>query len=540
MKVRSDIIKLVKNMHTWVGITAGILLFICFFAGGLSMFQHHLTQWATPQQQILPKIPSHQYNNLIAKVQSEFPATQKSFILNLSSNEFHYAPIVWYEDTQFGGFNTAQSAWLASLDGDGNLIAKPQNLSKVGWLVEQLHETAGIPGMLGYRSIGGYVMGVVSILYFLALCSGLIILLPTLVKDYLAIRSGKNKKRFWLDMHNVIGITSFPFHILISITVIGFIFYNVFYGSISYLALKGKPVFNLPVEEVVHPTQQYIDIEQILSQVKKVAPEYSVQYIQFNGLDNPESATARIALYSSDQLLQSANNDFMRLNPYAVEHFDYSSINTQTSASSKLISAMFSLHFGSYGGDTVRWIYFILGIGGAFLFYSGNMLWIETRLRKQKYPQDAIPVQRKDVRFLANLTIGACLGCILAIVATLLSSRCLYSFIQIESINSLFIYSYYIIFICVVVYTFLVGHAKALPRLLLAIAMVLFAIAISSLLIYIFPENNLWASHYAKQTMIIDILAVVFGFVFLRIFQLAQNRARLAPLGSFWSKSFIR
>ena len=60
MKVRADIIKLGKNLHTWVGISAGILLFICFFAGGLTMFQHHLSQWASPPQQKLATISPDQ------------------------------------------------------------------------------------------------------------------------------------------------------------------------------------------------------------------------------------------------------------------------------------------------------------------------------------------------------------------------------------------------------------------------------------------------------------------------------------------------
>ncbi len=181
-------------MHTWVGVCAGILLFICFFAGGLSMFQHHISKWATPTQQVLPKVSPDQYNELIQKVQAAYPAAQKNFTLNLSSNEFHYAPITWSEHERGDGFNTAQTTWMASLDKKGQLIVAQENLSKAGWLIEQLHETAGIPGMVGHHGLGLYVMGVVSILYFLALLSGVIILLPTLVKDYFVIRSGKNKK----------------------------------------------------------------------------------------------------------------------------------------------------------------------------------------------------------------------------------------------------------------------------------------------------------------------------------------------------------
>ncbi|WP_151982280.1 PepSY-associated TM helix domain-containing protein [Acinetobacter guerrae] len=535
MKVRSDVMKIMKNMHTWVGISAGILLFICFFAGGLSMFQHHLTRWATPHQQILTQIEPHQYQDLITKVQAEFPVTQKSFTLNLSSNEFHYAPISWNETNRAEGFNASQTAWIASLDQHGQLIAKKENLSKAGWLIEQLHETAGIPGLIGHHGLGVYVMGIVSILYFLALLSGLIILLPTLVKDYFVIRPGKNKKRFWLDTHNVVGITSLPFHILISVTVIVFAFHDLFYDSIGHLALKGQPVFHPPAREVIQPTRQDINLEEILYKVKQVAPEYDVKYIQFNNLNNPQKATARIALYSPNQLLRGANNDFMSMNPYAVDHFNSSGINTQTNAGNKLINAMFSLHFGSYGGDTVRWIYFILGIGGAFLFYSGNILWVETRARKQKRPQDPTPVQRKDVVFLANLTIGTCLGCILAIMGTLLASRWLYSIIQIESINHLFMYSYYTIFIAIILLTFYLGYAKALPKLLLSISLILFLIPLSSLCAYVLPQTGLW--FHSGEILIIDVLAVIFGIAFLRFYQQAKDRTRIAPQGSLWAIS---
>ena len=82
MKVRTDIIRHAKELHTWVGITSGILLFICFMAGGLSMFQHELSKWATPAEQTLSPIKITQYNNLVAQVQAAHPETLKSFQLN--------------------------------------------------------------------------------------------------------------------------------------------------------------------------------------------------------------------------------------------------------------------------------------------------------------------------------------------------------------------------------------------------------------------------------------------------------------------------
>ncbi len=144
MKVRTDILRLAKELHTWVGICAGILLFICFFAGGLSMFQHDLSKWATPPQQSLNTVELHQYNDLVLQVQQHYPEAKKSFQINLNSKEFYYAPIQWQPAKSQAhddhAFDTDQSAMLATFKPDGTLQVEQENLSKLGWLIEQLHD----------------------------------------------------------------------------------------------------------------------------------------------------------------------------------------------------------------------------------------------------------------------------------------------------------------------------------------------------------------------------------------------------------------
>ena len=538
MKVRTDILRLAKELHTWVGICAGILLFICFFAGGLSMFQHDLSKWATPPQQSLNTVELHQYNDLVSQVQQRHPEAQKSFQINLNSKEFHYAPIQWqpaqsqvHDDH---AFDTDQSAMLATLKPDGTLQVEQENLSKLGWLIEQLHETAGIPGMLGHHTLGVYVMGVVSVLYFLALMTGLIILLPTLVKDYFAIRQGKNKKRFWLDAHNVIGITSLPFHILISVTVIVFAFHDLFYDGLGQLVSKGKPLFERPAAvQIVDPVPQ-LDVEKILLQVQQQAQGYEVSSVSFNNLDQPAKASARVSLYSPDQMLRGDNFDVMFFNPYQPAPYSTANLNTQSSGLDQLIRSMFSLHFGNYGGDFTRWLYLALGLGGAFLFYSGNILWIESRVKRQKNPNLAPPAQRKDVQFIANLTIGACLGAVFGIVMSMLIGRWAYVLSpELHSINAWFMYIYYAIFIFSLMFSFVLGAARALPTLLLSIVIVLLLMPLTSAIALLLPEIGLWSS--SSSLWWVDVFAIIFAGLFFRFYRQAQARVQSAEVGSLWS-----
>jgi uncharacterized iron-regulated membrane protein len=532
VKVRTDILRHAKELHTWVGISSGILLFICFLAGGLSMFQHEISRWATPPAQSLNSIQTHQYNTLVEQVQAQHPETLKSFQLNLESKEFHYAPMQWkapLASPREDGIDLHQNAMLATLNSEGALQVEQENLSKLGWLIEQLHETAGIPGSLGDHTIGMYVMGFVSVLYFLALMTGLIVLLPTLVKDYFAIRVGKNKKRFWLDAHNVVGITSLPFHIVICVSVIAFAYHDVIYGAIGGLVSKDKPLSaRPPAIKVVEPVEP-LNVEKILANVQRQAPEYQISSISFNNLDKPEKASARVNLYSSEQMLRGDRFDVMMFNPYQTQPYRTNNLNTHATAMDQVIRSMFSLHFGNYGGDFTRWLYFIFGIGGAFLFYSGNILWIESRIKRQKNPNFAPVQQRKDVGFIANLTIGACLGCVFAIVLSMAIGRWgSLAELGLTSMNHALVSSYYLIFILSLIYCFVVGAAKALPQLLLAISVILGLIAPVSLIISLITSSNitLWW---------IDLIAMLFALAFLRFYQQAKARQLNAEAGSIWS-----
>ena len=348
------------------------------------------------------------------------------------------------------------------------------------------------------------------------------------MKDYFAIRAGKNKKRFWLDAHNVVGITSLPFHILICVTVIAFAFHDVIYDAIGGLISKDKPLSTrLAAVKVVEPVEP-LNVEKIFANIQQQAPDYQISSISFNNLDNPTKASARASLYSPNQMLRGDRFDVMIFNPYQTQPYKTNNLNTHATAMDQVVRSMFSLHFGNYGGEFTRWLYFIFGIAGAFLFYSGNILWIESRIKRRKHPEHLLPKQRKDVHFIANLTIGACLGCVLAVVASMAIGR-LGSLVNLglQSMNNVVLYCYYLIFLFSIVYCFLVGAAKALPQFLLSIAIILILLLPVSLVLSIISSTTMFLWW-------IDLIAIGFAFAFFRFYQQAKSRQKHAEVGSIW------
>src|SRR5262249_5170239 len=86
-----------------------------------------------------------------------------------------------------------------------------------------------------------------------------------------------------------------------------------------------------------------------------------------------------------------------------------SSVGPGRSGNNIVYSALYALHFGNFGGRAVQWLYFLLGLAGAFLFYSGNLLWIESR-RKRRHADQPL-----KTRIMARATVGVCIGSCLAI-----------------------------------------------------------------------------------------------------------------------------
>ena len=130
MKVASYLLKTHLPLHTWCGVVSALFLIVCFLAGALTLFLDDLNRWA--------------------------------------------APLSWERD--------GEQFW-ATRDANGQWRRFSAPLPALGEVLDDLHRTAGIPG-----AVGGYTMGVVAVLYALALISGTVLLLPRLKRQLFALR----------------------------------------------------------------------------------------------------------------------------------------------------------------------------------------------------------------------------------------------------------------------------------------------------------------------------------------------------------------
>lgn len=541
MKVRSDILRVYKTLHTWVGITSGLLLFIGFFAGAVTMFKQPVDRWVSAPEQRLPGVEASQLDSLVQQVVTQHPEAREGFTLYLRTDESISAPVRWEaheeEEGEEGHHHHGPELdavhWHASLDSNGELNAEQIRPTMLGELIDMLHRTGGVPGTLGGEQAGILLMGVAGILYSLALVSGLIILLPTLIKDFFILRRGKNRKRFWLDAHNVIGITSLPFHLIIAMTVVVFAFHDQFYDGLHEMVYGEQPMFGARPAQPPQPqsAENMLPVSELIRNVQLAAPDFEVTEMLFMGLEGPRPVV-RAGIYNPDYLVHGPITAYAGINPYSGDVTMTNMIPGEGSVWSEIVMHFFALHFGSFGGDSVRWVYFLLGLSGAFLFYSGNLLWVESRRKKQKRGQ-AMPQQQRNTRWMAAATVGVCLGSMAGVAIAMAAGKWGTAFGS-SNVNALYVNVYYTVFLASVIWAFWRGAARASVSLLLLCAFSCALIPLTSLIAVVIPATGLWA-YTSLATLSVDLTALLLAAVFLYAARRSHRRLSQAGADTVWS-----
>ena len=526
--MRNDVIRMYRDIHSWVGIISGLALFIAFYAGAITMFEAPLQRWASPPSQFGESTPLARTEELVDKVLRQYPEAAKSYQIVLNSGPEQPGRLTWNGQVLGEDDHSEPTVYYADLMQDGSLKVSAQGPSPVAQLVDDLHRQVGLPFA---HEISNPIMGVVSLLYCIALVSGIIVLIPTLVKDLFAFRIGKNLKRMWLDLHNLLGLFSLPFHIVMALTAVVFAFHDQFYDALDTFVLGEPSRFTqMPIPEPGPHRTAPLSPGQIVARLGEQVPGFRVTLLNYRaGPDN--RLGLRVQGQDSRYGARSTAGGIAEVNPYTGEILANDYLPGQQNAWGATVTGFFALHFGSFGGGVIRWSYFFLGLAGAFLFYTGNLLWLESKRKKRrKRDQEAAVAQASSARILGALTIGVPLGCVAGISLTIAAAKWLPYWVDNPALWHSAIY--YVVFLAAIAWALIRGVATAAVELLLAAALMTLMIPVTSLLSLLNAGLG-WNHHDYSLTVDLVALAGVLALILLS-FKTAA-RIKRAPEDSIWS-----
>lgn len=533
--MRADVIRLYKTVHTWTGIVAGMALFIAFYAGALTVFKEPIARWVAPPAAGAASVALDDVPALIARTIAAHPAAAQSFQIHLKEAEHVPARMGWTERAPGGDDHDRSSDrhYVATLQADGAPLIAESNQSRVAEFIDVLHRVVGLPFD---NDPSRWVMGVICALYTVALVSGVIVLLPTLVKDFFALRLGRNLKRMWLDAHNVVGIVSLPFHIIMALTAAVFAFHDGIFSVQDKVLHQGQLSAlwgGAPAKGPAPPPRAIAALlppAELLARTQAISPRLRPFALDYRGITTAR-AQVRVWVRNDTTFQRTMEGGFVVMDPYTgqVRSTDY--LPGHQNGSNATIASFFSLHFATFGGTPVQWMYFLLGLGGAFLFYSGNLLWIESRRKADRGRGEAVEQKRSTV-LMAAATVGVCLGCVIGVSASLVAGKWLHG--RTTDLGAWHMGIYYAGFFAALAWSFWRGAARAAPTLLWSAAVATAAIPLTSLIGWSMPASGLWA-HGSGASIGVDGVALAGALGLGGIARVTARRVRDGRTDSVWS-----
>ncbi len=523
MKLKSSTLRTYTTLHTWVGLVAGFALFVAFYAGAITVFHHELQFWQSPHAVERPQETLADAQQLLDDVLALHPEARKHVGMLFPGGEHPDVAIYWQD---------AKGAWQFATRDDVQGSAEPPQAA-LSELVNALHFSLGIP------VAGTYLMGIVSLLYGIALVSGLVIHLPKLMQDLFALRPGRNLKRFWQDAHNVIGVLSLPMHVMFAVTGAMLCLLFITMAALNPLIYRSELMGALPAA---------FDTAPIKPAAGQSAPQgqlamwhtRSIEVAREQGLQDFEPAYLKLANSGDANAVVEVTGEAPgTLGPLGSVALDANTgellatqLPGQRDANHAAISSAYALHFGEYGNAWVKWMYFLLGLGGAFLFYSGNLLWIESRRKRRQVLQGRAQVN------LARATVGVCIGVCVAISVAFIATQLL----EMRALNQSLDVGAGITWACFITWALCVAWAALRPPVRAAQEL-LWAAAVTTALIPVAHgvATGWWfwksaaAGHW--NLFFVDIVALAMAFGFASLARATARRARTGEANSVWADS---
>jgi len=506
------------EVHTWVGLIAGFALFIAFYAGAITVFTHELHEWDDYKVWNAPQDSVSDAQHLVDSVVAQYPAARESFSVQLPGEHGPRAVAYWYERQASGEYKTHEFRW------NNGKLEEGTDQSQLAGFVYRLHYTAGLPS-----TWSTYVLGFVCILYGVALVTGVIMYAPSFLSDLFALRIGSSLKRLWQDAHNVIGVLSLPFHVIFAWSGAVLCIGTLLLAPFQFMVFDGKLLkiiaadLDLVTEApAAHTPEAMLPVADLIARAQQAAPGFEVEQLQYT---QGGDANAQVSLYGSTQsrTLTSLTGVALDANTGRVLR----TLDPGTfSAGTTFYRGLVSLHFGEFGHAAVKWLYFILGLAGAFLFFSGNLLWVEARRNRRT------PEQTRSSRVMAQVTLGVGLGCIAGISAAFVAARVLPNDWADRAHDVEIVY--YAVFLASVAWALVRPPGRAASELLTASALLTLAVPVAdSWVTGMTPWRSIAQGQWISFS--VAILSLVFATAFWRMGQAVRRREIHGEPNSVWA-----
>lgn len=397
------------NVHAWAGVVGGLLLYLMFLTGGITLFHEQLAVWEEPlaQQRSAAGEASAGEASVGERSLEATLARGLSAMGSVPEELWFYPPKNGLGVAKLRYFSPGKDTSLWIHDG---LTPERERLSEFLFRLHYLwHE---LTGLWLY-----YLAGVLAVTLLLALVTGVLIHLKDLVQQFHQFRLDKARRVLWSDMHKVLGVMGLPFQLMYAYTgaliVLGALLVQAFTGPVfgGDSARAERVAWGVPFtqEAELGAFAPGLSLDELMARARVVEPQLVPETFRLRHHGRSSGSVDIRGAIGGVPFGQGLVR--LRATDGVVLHLD-SPRNDGTRG--KVTRWIYGLHFAHFGGITLRVLFFVLALGTCATILTGNWIWLARREGRR---------EGLGNRILARLTAGFGSGTLVAIAALFLVSR---------------------------------------------------------------------------------------------------------------------
>jgi uncharacterized iron-regulated membrane protein len=394
-----------SSLHTWAGLLPGWLLFLIFLFGTAAFFQQEISRWMRPELRSVA-VTSTALDQASAYLAKKAPDASSWTVILPPERGGEPLSLSWKtgDDGKPGGgkatLDPATGRELAVRDTRG------------GFFLYRFHFDLHYMPVMWAR----YMVCIAALAMLVAILSG-VVTHKKIFADFFLLRFGKGQ-RSWLDAHNVTAVLSLPFHLMMTYTGLVTLLFTLMPWAISVNFPDRASYYDAAFPEIPEPKAVGVPTPMLplstLAARAQAAANFRLSAIT---LLNPGDASAIMEARVANNRITGAERS---INLDAVNGAVLPAMPAIGDAQ-RTQRVMVALHAGRFASPTLRWLYFLSGVGGTIMIATGLVLW--TVKRRPRLADPARP--HFGFRLVERLNIGVIAGASGGIAAYFLANRLL-------------------------------------------------------------------------------------------------------------------
>ncbi|MBI2514014.1 MAG: PepSY domain-containing protein [Opitutae bacterium] len=348
------------QLHSWLGLIAGLGLLVIGLTGSVLVFRTEVEALAHPALTHVAPAPAGRlaFDALLASAQRQLPRHEIVGWV-VSPNDPARPDLLWM--IPHGSTN-----WhFAPLDPyRGELLGAPRDETSTvtGWLLE-LH-TAFFADHVGL-----VVTGVLAVMLCLLGVSGVWIY-REFWKHIFTLRWGRSARMMFSDLHKFVGITSVLFNLLLGFTGA---YWNLTHVIGEELAGAPEPP---PMTRRLYGAR--LSLDALVADARTRVPGFRANYISLPWV--PEGDATLYGAPADAGPFRSPYGSHVAYDPQTGAHKTTHDLRA-AGVWAQIVDAFTPLHFGSFGGLPVKLLWCLGGLAPGALALTGFAIWWQRRPR---------------------------------------------------------------------------------------------------------------------------------------------------------------